>query len=689
MQFGDGRVRYNVKKSSDNGDETEEPAAAGNETDATADAEDREKLIAVEIDENGVATDYEVALKHIGLGLFHVLIMVVNGLALSSDAIEVLSISFVLTSAKSPSELNMADWQSALLSSIIFAGMLIGSYLWGTMSDISGRRMTLMTSLTVNGVFGLVSAFAPNYWLFIFFRFASGVGVGGSLPVIFSYMSEMVRNKYRGPYLGVLSMHWMLGSLLCGAFAWMIVPAEINLSLGSLQIHSWRVFIIVSSIPSILGACLYFFLPESPRFLLEVGKQEQAMKGLRLAYRLNHIHRPGKEFPIKSIDIRVTPKNQATDQPSSIRLWIVKKLHDFKVGMGHVAELFNRVLLLRTLLLLGVHFCLSFGGYGVSLWYPTYVEQINERADVDRFYGASCNNTISDLILGSEELTRLRRCSSTSFKNVTFDHITFTDWTFADSLLERSIFDSCVFNDVTFQRVNTTSALFVNGSGTAVLFDTTVLHSTGFCGLNVSNFTMVGSLVTDVTVNGRPVSNQTSLLEALREGFPPPSPCSAPSVGSPYTTKVDKYQVYEESFYIAGSALPGNILSAFAVYFLRRNYWLAFSLFASTCSAFLLYVVTTPVFVVTVLCLFNAISTPAWNDGSLLIAELYPTHLRSTALGIHFIMIRIGAILGTNVFGHFIAVNPSVPILLVAVILLVGSVLALPLPKTTRHTILN
>lgn len=215
----------------------------------------------------------------------------------------------------------------------------------------------------------------------------------------------------------------------------------------------------------------------------------------------------------------------------------------------------------------------------MSLWYPTYVEQINERADVDRFYGASCNNTISDLILGSEELTRLRRCSSTSFKNVTFNHITFTDWTFADSLLERSIFDSCVFNDVTFQRVNTTSALFVNGSGTAVLFDTTVLHSTGFCGLNVSNFTMVGSLVTDVTVNGRPVSNQTSLLEALREGFPPPSPCSAPSVGSPYTTKVDKYQVYEESFYIAGSALPGNILSAFAVYFLRRNYWLGQFLF--------------------------------------------------------------------------------------------------------------
>lgn len=175
MQFNDEGVKYTVEKSKDDGSDAEEPYDEANKTVASSNA-DREKLIADDVDENGVATDYEVALKHIGLGLFHVLIMGVNGMALSSDAIEVLSISFVLSAVKGPSELDIADWQSALLSSIIFLGMLVGSYVWGTMSDISGRRSTLMTSLTVNGVFGLVSAFAPNYWLFLFFRFASGVG---------------------------------------------------------------------------------------------------------------------------------------------------------------------------------------------------------------------------------------------------------------------------------------------------------------------------------------------------------------------------------------------------------------------------------------------------------------------------------------------------------------------------------
>ena len=52
--------------------------------------EDSKKLIEdEEIDENGVARDYEVALKHIGFGLFHVLLIAMNGVALLSDAVEV------------------------------------------------------------------------------------------------------------------------------------------------------------------------------------------------------------------------------------------------------------------------------------------------------------------------------------------------------------------------------------------------------------------------------------------------------------------------------------------------------------------------------------------------------------------------------------------------------------------------
>ena len=55
-------------------------------------------------------------------------------------------------------------------------------------------------------------------------------------------------------------------------------------------------------------------------------------------------------------------------------------------------------------------------------------------------------------------------------------------------------------------------------------------------------------------------------------------------------------------------------------------------------------------------------------------------------MGVHFLMARIGAIAGANVFGEFIITSPSIPILLVAGVLLVGGVTATCLPKTTRKT---
>ena len=98
--------------------------------------------------------------------------------------------------------------------------------------------------------------------------------VGGSLPIIPMYLSEFVHSSYRGPYLGAMAAFWMFGALLCGGLAWLLLPLEISgVSIGSLQMHSWRVFLALSAIPSIVGAGLFFVLPESPRFLLEVRKK--------------------------------------------------------------------------------------------------------------------------------------------------------------------------------------------------------------------------------------------------------------------------------------------------------------------------------------------------------------------------------------------------------------------------------
>ena len=129
-----------------------------------------------DIDKDGVVREYEVALKHLGFGLFHVFLILVNGIALSSDAVEVLSISFVLPVLNRPEEFGISDTEESVLSSVIFLGMLFGSYFWGSLADIVGRRTTLMFSLALSGLFGFVSAFAPTFVVFVLLRFCSGFG---------------------------------------------------------------------------------------------------------------------------------------------------------------------------------------------------------------------------------------------------------------------------------------------------------------------------------------------------------------------------------------------------------------------------------------------------------------------------------------------------------------------------------
>ena len=66
--------------------------------------------------------------------------------------------------------------EEGALDAIIFLGMMFGGYFWGSWSDVVGRRSCLITSLTVNGLFGFASALAPTYTWFLFFRFGSAVG---------------------------------------------------------------------------------------------------------------------------------------------------------------------------------------------------------------------------------------------------------------------------------------------------------------------------------------------------------------------------------------------------------------------------------------------------------------------------------------------------------------------------------
>ena len=115
-----------------------------------------------------------LALAECGYGKFHILLTIICGWANASDAIEILCISFLLPSAECDLDLTYA--RKGHINSILFAGMLIGGFLWGSLGDIYGRRTTLIVAMLVNCVAGAGSSLSQNYPVFLALRFISGLG---------------------------------------------------------------------------------------------------------------------------------------------------------------------------------------------------------------------------------------------------------------------------------------------------------------------------------------------------------------------------------------------------------------------------------------------------------------------------------------------------------------------------------
>ena len=73
--------------------------------------------------------------------------------------------------------------------------------MWGSLGDSIGRRNILISAMLVNAAAGAVSSLSQSYAIFLVLRFISGLGVGGSIPVVWSYFAEFQPAARRGAML--------------------------------------------------------------------------------------------------------------------------------------------------------------------------------------------------------------------------------------------------------------------------------------------------------------------------------------------------------------------------------------------------------------------------------------------------------------------------------------------------------
>src|SRR3979411_72828 len=116
---------------------------------------------------------------------------------------------------------------------------------FGTLSDIYGRRATIITALSLFVAGSILCALAPNMPVLILARGLQGLGGGGSLPIVQTVISDVVTPRERGQYQAYFSGVWMAagisGPILGGVFAehlhWsMIFWINVPLALGALAL---------------------------------------------------------------------------------------------------------------------------------------------------------------------------------------------------------------------------------------------------------------------------------------------------------------------------------------------------------------------------------------------------------------------------------------------------------------------
>lgn len=295
------------------------------------------------------------ALISMGFGKFQTLVFFYSGVAYAAEAMEVMILSFIGQAVQS--EWNLSPHEKSFISSAVFAGMLVGAYIWGVVSDNYGRRKGfLFTALVTSGA-GFLSTFSPNYIILLILQFFVGVGLGGG-PVLFSWFLEFVPSPNRGFWMVLFSFFWSLGTVLEASLAWAVMPR-----LG------WRWLIALSSLPSFVLLIFYNNTLESPRYLCMKGRKSDAVHVLASIARMNNKSLPSGDLSSdrkgeadkldgNTSDFQGTHAEQ-TNGPSLIQKFV-------SIGVSY-KQLFSQNLIRATLLLWMAFFGNSFAYYGIIL----------------------------------------------------------------------------------------------------------------------------------------------------------------------------------------------------------------------------------------------------------------------------------------------------------------------------------
>ncbi len=160
---------------------------------------------------------------------------------------------------------------AALIASMTFIGLLVGSVGQGELTDRFGRKTVYQANLLIFGIATLASATSPNYLALAIWRFIAGIGLGAEIPLAYAYASEFSPKASRGR---VLSLVNFFGATLA-------VPLSTLFVFATRQTIGWRGVFVFIGVAALIVFILRIGLPESPRWMANKGRVTDTLALLR------------------------------------------------------------------------------------------------------------------------------------------------------------------------------------------------------------------------------------------------------------------------------------------------------------------------------------------------------------------------------------------------------------------------
>jgi putative MFS transporter len=213
----------------------------------------------------GAVTMHErvVAPEDAPLTLWHWAAGAALAVALVVDIMKVSSLGFVIPGMKV--EYGISTAEVALLPLSALTGATLGSFIWGALADLYGRRATILLSAVMfigTSICGAMPSFRWN----LFMCFLMGASAGGLLPVAYALLAEIMPTRHRGWSLIVVGSAGALGGYLAASgFSALLQPE-----------FGWRIMWFLNLPSGLILIAVSPLIPESARFLVHIGRPEEA-----------------------------------------------------------------------------------------------------------------------------------------------------------------------------------------------------------------------------------------------------------------------------------------------------------------------------------------------------------------------------------------------------------------------------